>query len=240
MSHLCECGESGRPLVRARGPIETSREPTARQNGERFVQHGVFAINFNGSPGAGKTALLEATARLIRQTRRFAVLGKDLSGRSEAQRLAVLGVRCVSLLTGSACQLDSRMVESALGDLPLDGLDYVFIENVGSLACPAVPDLGQAVNVVALAATEGEDKPLRYPAIFQDADLVLLTKIDLLPHLEFSLEAIENALARVMPRPSLLPVSARTGSGLALWTEWLEQQAHQFMLGRERGLRIED
>ncbi len=114
------------------------------------------------------------------------------------------------------------MVHRALHDFPWRDLDYLFIENVGNLVCPAIYDLGQAANVVALSVTEGEDKPLKYPVMFRKADLVLLTKVDLLPHLQLDVAALVDGLARVMPRPSLLPVSARTGEGLPAWREWLE------------------
>ena len=114
------------------------------------------------------------------------------------------------------------MVHRALHDFPWRELDYLFIENVGNLVCPAIYDLGQAANVVALSVTEGEDKPLKYPVMFRKADLVLLTKVDLLPHLDVQVEAIEDALARVMPRPVLIKLSARTGEGLASWLDWLE------------------
>ena len=125
-----------------------------------------------------------------------------------------MGVPAAAITTGSACHLDAEMVHKALHHFPWRELDYLFVENVGNLVCPAIYDLGQAVNVVALSVTEGEDKPLKYPVMFRKADLVLLTKVDLLPHLDFSVEAVEDALARVMPRPELLRVSARTGEGV--------------------------
>jgi hydrogenase nickel incorporation protein HypB len=114
------------------------------------------------------------------------------------------------------------MVHAALHDFPADGLDYLFVENVGNLVCPAVYDLGQAINVVALSVTEGEDKPLKYPVMFRKADLVLLTKVDLLPHLELDVAAVEAGLARVMPKAELLRLSARTGEGVEEWVGWLE------------------
>ena len=180
-----------------------------------------MAINLMGSPGAGKTAVLEATARRL-DGQRLGALAGDLATDHDAARLQAAGIVAQSITTGSACHLDAAMVHRALHDFPWRELDYLFIENVGNLVCPAVYDLGQSVNVVALAVTEGEDKPLKYPVMFRKADLVLITKIDLLPHLpDVRVETIAEALARVMPRPAFLPISARTGEGLPGWLAWL-------------------
>jgi len=177
-----------------------------------------------GSPGAGKTAVLEATARAAGDTRLIGALAGDLATDNDARRLAAAGIRAESITTGSACHLDAAMVHHALHHLPWSDLDYLFIENVGNLVCPAIYDLGQDANVVALSVTEGEDKPLKYPVMFRKADLVLITKIDLLPHLpDVHIEIIADALARVMPRPVYFPVSARTGEGMERWLEWLGQ-----------------
>jgi hydrogenase nickel incorporation protein HypB len=175
-----------------------------------------------GSPGAGKTAVLEATARAFGGRRRLGAVAGDLETDRDAARLRAAGIPATTITTGSACHLDAEMVHRALHDFPWRELDYLFIENVGNLVCPAIYDLGQAANVVALSVTEGEDKPLKYPVMFRKADLVLLTKVDLLPHLDVRVEAIEDALARVMPRPALFPLSARTGEGFASWLDWLE------------------
>ena len=138
----------------------------------------------------------------------------------------------MSITTGSACHLDARLVHRALHDLDWHDASYLFVENVGNLVCPAVYDLGQSINVVALSVTEGEDKPLKYPVMFRKADLVLLTKVDLLPHLpQIRLEVIEDALARTMPEPNIIRVSAQTGEGMTSWLEWLElQRAEQSVL----------
>ena len=131
----------------------------------------------------------------------------------------------MSITTGSACHLDARLVHRALHDLDWHDADYLFIENVGNLVCPAIYDLGQAANVVALSVTEGEDKPLKYPVMFRAADLVLLTKVDLLPHLpQIDVSAIEDALARTMPELDVLHVSATTGEGIDEWLAWLEKR----------------
>ena len=129
-----------------------------------------------------------------------------------------------TITTGSGCHLDAELVHHALHDFPVRDLDVFFIENVGNLVCPAVYDLGQEANVVALSITEGEDKPLKYPVMFRKADLVVLTKCDLAPHLDVDLPAIHDALARVMPEPRVIELSARTGAGLDAWIAWLEEQ----------------
>jgi hydrogenase nickel incorporation protein HypB len=179
-----------------------------------------------GSPGAGKTAVLEATARVLAGRRRMGALAGDLATDHDAQRLQAAGIRAESITTGSACHLDAGMVHHALHHLPWADLDYLFIENVGNLVCPAVYDLGQAANVVVLSVTEGEDKPLKYPVMFHKADLVLISKIDLLPHLpDISLDRIVDALRHVMPEPRYIPVSARTGEGIDEWVNcWLRDQ----------------
>jgi hydrogenase nickel incorporation protein HypB len=194
----------------------------ARHNREHFAARRVLAVNLMGSPGSGKTAILEATARVI-PDRALGAISGDLATDRDASRLNAAGIRSTSITTGSACHLDARLVHDALHEFPWHDLQLLFIENVGNLVCPAVYDLGQDLNVVALSVTEGEDKPLKYPVMFRKADLVLLTKIDLLPHLpDVRVEAIESALARTMPSPQLIPVSAVTGEGIDRWVAWLE------------------
>jgi hydrogenase nickel incorporation protein HypB len=224
MCDTCGCGDSEIVPVDVHEKILAGNDRIAAHNREHFHERGVTAINLMGSPGAGKTAVLEATARLA-ATRRLGALAGDLATERDADRLRAAGITAKSITTGSACHLDADMVHHGLHHFPWRELDYLFIENVGNLVCPAIYDLGQAANVVALAVTEGEDKPLKYPVMFRKADLVLLTKIDLLPHLpEISLDVITDALARVMPRPLAIPVSARTGEGMDHWLRWLEQR----------------
>jgi hydrogenase nickel incorporation protein HypB len=174
-----------------------------------------------GSPGSGKTALLEATARLM-PTARLAAVSGDLATERDAERLQRAGIVAETITTGSACHLDARLIHHALHHVPWREADYFFIENVGNLVCPAIYDLGQAYNVVVLSVTEGEDKPLKYPVMFRGADLVVLTKIDLLPHLaDVSIEGVVDNLARVMPEPRLIALSAISGAGLHDWIDQL-------------------
>jgi hydrogenase nickel incorporation protein HypB len=219
----CGCGDPDIVPVEVHERILEGNDRTARHNREHFEAKRLLAINLMGSPGAGKTAVLEATARALEGRRRLGALAGDLETDRDAQRLMRAGIPSIPITTGSACHLDAELVHRALHGLPAADLDFLFIENVGNLVCPAIYDLGQAANVVALSVTEGEDKPLKYPIMFRKADLVLLTKIDLLPHLpDVRVEAIEDALRRVMPEPLLLPLSSRTGEGMAAWVDWLE------------------
>jgi hydrogenase nickel incorporation protein HypB len=213
------------------GAILEANNRLAAANREQFGESAVLTINLMGSPGAGKTAVLETTARLLAGTRRLGALAGDLATDNDAARLGAAGIVARSITTGSACHLDADMVRKGLDVFPWRELDYLFIENVGNLVCPAVYDLGQAANVVALSVTEGVDKPLKYPVMFRRADLVLITKIDLLPYLpEVRIDEIVDALSHVMPRPVCFPVSARTSEGMASWLDWLALRERRHML----------
>ena len=207
-------------------PVETRilarNDEVAAHNRMHFLERGIFAVNLMGSPGSGKTAVLEATARAFRDGRKLAALAGDLATDNDAARLHRAGIRSRAITTGQACHLDAEMVHHALHHVDLTGVEYVFIENVGNLVCPAVYDLGQSVNVVALAVTEGEDKPLKYPTMFMKADLVLLTKVDLLPHIDVDMNTIRESLARVMPDPQVMELSAKKGAGVDGWIDWLK------------------
>jgi hydrogenase nickel incorporation protein HypB len=204
--------------------ILAANDRAARHNREHFRDRHVSTVNLMGSPGAGKTAMLEATGRALGRDVKVGVLAGDLATDNDARRIRAAGLVAESITTGTACHLDAEMVHKGLHRIPSwRTFDYLFIENVGNLVCPAVYDLGQDVNVVALAVTEGDDKPLKYPTMFQKADLVLLTKIDLLPHLpDVSITAIRENLSIVMPVPRMMPVSAKTGEGIDRWVSWLE------------------
>jgi hydrogenase nickel incorporation protein HypB len=222
MCETCGCGDPHLVPVDVQQRILAGNERQAAHNRAHFAEHGVLALNLMGSPGAGKTGVLEATARSLAGTR-LAALAGDLATERDAERLRAAGIPAHAITTGSACHLDADLVHRGLHDLRLADVDILFIENVGNLVCPAVYDLGQRYNVVALSVTEGWDKPLKYPVMFKAADLVLITKIDLLPYLEdVDLGQIRESLARVMPEPRMIAVSARTGAGIDKWIAWLE------------------
>jgi hydrogenase nickel incorporation protein HypB len=225
MCDECGCGDSEKVPVELHESLLAGNDARAGHNRAHFRAHRVTAINLMGSPGSGKTALLEATARALHGGRRLAAVSGDLETELDAERLRAAGIPALAITTGSACHLDAGQVHRALHGLPLEGLDFLFVENVGNLVCPAIYDLGQEANVVALSVTEGDDKPLKYPVMFRRADAVAITKIDLLPHLpEVSLARLVGHLARVMPEPRLFPLSARSGEGLGGWLEWLESR----------------
>jgi hydrogenase nickel incorporation protein HypB len=224
MCDVCGCGDPAIVSQDLHAKILSENDHVAAHNREHFARKGVVAINLMGSPGAGKTALIEATRRAAPELALAAVSG-DLATDHDADRLEAVGVPARTITTGTACHLDAGMVHHALHDWGAPEADVFFIENVGNLVCPAIYDLGQNANVVVLSATEGPDKPLKYPVMFRAADLVLLSKSDLLPHLpDVEPKRIRDTLARVMPEPRMLVVSASTGDGIHAWTDWLHDQ----------------
>lgn len=222
MCETCGCGDPEIVPIEVQERILSDNDAQAEHNRGHFNGLGMLAINLMGSPGAGKTAVLEATAKAAGQRLKLGAVSGDLATDRDADRLNACGIVSASITTGSACHLDARLVHHALHHFPTNDSDIFFIENVGNLVCPAIYDLGQAANVVALSVTEGEDKPLKYPVMFQKADLVLLTKVDLIPYLDFDVAAVQDGLARVMPEATLLKVSAKTGEGIDAWLQWLE------------------
>jgi len=223
MCDVCGCGDPKIVSEDLHQRILSDNDRVAEHNRDHFAHRGMLTINLMGSPGAGKTALIEATRRILPELRLAAVSG-DLATDHDSERLEAAGVPARTITTGTACHLDASMVHHALHHWDDLAGDLFFIENVGNLVCPAIYDLGQAANVVALSATEGPDKPLKYPVMFRAADLVLLTKSDLLPHLpDIDPARIRDALARVMPEPRMLVVSATTREGLEGWAAWLRE-----------------
>ena len=196
----------------------------AAHNREHFDAHGVLTINLMSSPGAGKTALLERTIEALGARLRIAVIEGDLATENDAERIRAKGVPAVQITTGTACHLDAQMVHRALDGLALAGLDVLFIENVGNLVCPASFDLGQHLDVTLLSVPEGDDKPQKYPVMFRAADLLLITKSDLLPMLpEFDPRRAETSLRALASEAPVLSLSCRTRGGIDAWCAWLEQ-----------------
>jgi hydrogenase nickel incorporation protein HypB len=189
---------------------------------ERFERHGVFCLNLISSPGSGKTALLERTLAGFDPGRRVAVITGDIQTDNDARRLAKFGFPVRQITTGGACHLDARMVERALADWRVEDLEILFVENVGNLVCPTSYDLGEEARAVLLSVTEGEDKPLKYPATFHHADLMVLNKIDLLPYVPFQADVARENARRVQPEIEILEVSCTTGEGLDRWRAWLD------------------
>jgi hydrogenase nickel incorporation protein HypB len=196
----------------------------ARANRDDFDRAGVAVVNLMSAPGAGKTSLLEAVVRDLDGVR-VAVLEGDVQGSIDADRLASLHVPVTQLNTdagfGGECHLDANMVRSALPEIPLDDVDLLVVENVGNLVCPAEFRIGEDVRVMVSSVTEGEDKPLKYPLMFRACELVVVNKIDLLPHLDFDLDLFLHNVEKVNPSAERMLVSARTGEGVESWRDWL-------------------
>jgi hydrogenase nickel incorporation protein HypB len=207
------------------GKVLSENEKAAAELRADFARRGVFAVNLIGSPGCGKTALLERTLASYDPGRRVAVLTGDIQTDADAQRLARYGFPVRQITTAGACHLDARMVRRALEGWDLASFDLLFIENVGNLVCPTSYDLGEAHKIVLLSVTEGEEKPLKYPGIFYKADLMLLTKIDLLPYVPFRPELAEANARTIHPALDIIRVSASSGAGVDKWLEWLSTRA---------------
>lgn len=197
---------------------------TADHNRQHFDRAGTFVVNLMSAPGSGKTALLEATIDLLKDRFRVAVIEGDLETENDAARIRRHGVPAVQITTGTACHLDAAMVHEALHDMRLDGVDLLFIENVGNLVCPAAFDLGQHCNVTLLSVPEGDDKPSKYPVMFRASDLILISKADLLPHFDdFSPSRAEGNVRDVGSPAPLFDISVRRPDGIKPWLVWLEQ-----------------
>ena len=205
-----------------------ANDTLARANRDVFDRAGTYTINMMSSPGAGKTALLERTLERLRGKLRLGVLEGDVQTTLDADRLARFHIPLVQVNTdpgfGGECHLDANMVRSGLGELPLDDIDILIIENVGNLVCPAEFRVGEDVRVMVYSVTEGEEKPLKYPLMFRSADLVLVNKVDLLEHLDFNLEQFLGNLDAVNPGVRSILTSARTGQGVDEWCDWLGQR----------------
>ncbi|MBA3430406.1 MAG: hydrogenase nickel incorporation protein HypB [Actinobacteria bacterium] len=212
------------PVVKVREDVLDANSTIAQANRSDFDRAGVTVVNMMSSPGAGKTTLLEAALKNLDGVR-VGVLEGDVQGKLDADRIAALHVHVTQLNTdpgfGGECHLDANMVRSAIPALPLDAIDLLMIENVGNLVCPAEFLVGEDLRVMVSSITEGEDKPLKYPLMFRTCDLIVINKIDLLPYLDFDMDAFLGNLDAVNPGLPRLLVSAKTGEGVEAWRDWL-------------------
>ncbi|GAB4064014.1 hypothetical protein GCM10028812_00560 [Ancylobacter sonchi] len=208
-------------MVEIERGILAKNDAYAARNRTRLNAGGIVSLNLLAGPGAGKTTLLVETLRALGGRVPAAVIEGDQQTANDAERIRATGTPAVQINTGKGCHLDAHLVGHALDELPLPPGGVLFIENVGNLVCPAAFDLGEDMRVTLLSVTEGEDKPLKYPDIFETADLVLLTKTDLLPYLDVDVDAIERNIARINPVASILHVCAKGPNGLAGWLDWL-------------------
>jgi hydrogenase nickel incorporation protein HypB len=193
----------------------------------QFADQGVLCLNLVSSPGSGKTTLLERTLEAFPANARVGVLTGDIQTENDAARLRRFGFPVRQITTGGTCHLDARMIERALAEWHSVSYDLLFIENVGNLVCPASYDLGEAAKIVVLSVTEGEDKPLKYPAIFLKSKLLVLSKIDLLPYVPFDIAAAEDNARRIHPEIEVVKLSCLTGAGLEQWQSWIEERRHE-------------
>src|SRR5262249_40116243 len=211
-------------LVQVRQQVLKHNDVLARSLRQRFHEAGVYVVSLVSSPGAGKTTFLEKVLTLLRARWRVAALVGDLATENDAARLARSGAPVRQITTGTVCHLEADMVRTALEGWNLDELDFLFIENVGNLVCPATYDLGEDLRLVLFSVTEGEDKPLKYPTIFNTADVVILTKMDLASVVEFDLTAAQRNIQAVQPGMPVFQLSAKTGEGLEYWLEFLQSR----------------
>jgi len=222
-------------IVQVRQQVLKKNDELARALRKRYAAAGVFVVSLVSSPGAGKTTFLRDTLRRLRvRGLRVAALVGDLATENDARRLAESGAPVRQIVTGTVCHLEAEMVERALDDWDLSSLDYLFVENVGNLVCPASYDLGENLRVVLLSTTEGEDKPLKYPTIFNTADVAIVTKIDLAAAVDFDRAEARAAIESVRPGITALETSAKTGVGMEEWLDDLETNRLGERLGEER------
>ncbi|PNU19407.1 hydrogenase accessory protein HypB [Geothermobacter hydrogeniphilus] len=221
--HHHDQNQAGR-TIRVGEDLLAKNDRLAAVNRARFAEYGLLTLNLVSSPGSGKTTLLETTLRALSNELRFAVLEGDQQTANDAERIAATGVPAHQINTGAGCHLDAHMVGHGVDHFDLANLDVLLIENVGNLVCPASFDLGEDCKVAVLSITEGEDKPLKYPQMFRAAELVIINKLDLLPHLDFDLETCRDYLRQVNPQARVIELSCKSGAGMETWYNWLREQ----------------
>ncbi len=209
-------------IVEVRQKVLKQNDILARELRQRFKDSGVFVVSLASSPGSGKTAFLEKTLTLLRPDYKVAALVGDLETDNDAVRLARAQVPVKQITTGTLCHLEASMIQHSIEDWQLDELDFLFIENVGNLVCPSSYDLGENLRLVLLSVTEGEDKPLKYPTIFNTADVAIITKMDLAEAVEFDLPAAEANIQRVRPGMKTITLSSKTNTGMEAWLDYLK------------------
>lgn len=210
-------------IVTVERKVLAKNDEIAAQNRTLLARHGAFAVNLVSSPGSGKTSILERTLEFMKGKATVAVIEGDVQTDLDAQRVAKFGVPVVQIVTNGACHLEAKLVQDALERLSLDGVRLLFIENVGNLVCPSAYDLGEAMKVVVVSTTEGDDKPLKYPAMFRVASALIINKIDLLPYLPCDVETLKRNALSINPALKVFLTSCTSGEGIAGWGEWLLQ-----------------
>ena len=207
--------------------ILSANDMVALENKKLLDEHGVLAVNVMASPGAGKTSLILRTIEALRGHLRAGVIEGDVAGHVDADKVAETGIPVVQINTGGGCHLDAPQVQNALKQLPLEQIDVLFIENVGNLICPTGFALGEHVNMMIANVPEGHDKPIKYPGMFSEVDALVLNKIDLMPYIDFDLEAFRTAVTALNADAPQFLVSCKTGEGIQEWAEWLLAQSQR-------------
>jgi hydrogenase nickel incorporation protein HypB len=211
-------------IVTIERKVLEKNDELAAKNRDLFLHHGVFVLNIVSSPGSGKTSILERTLENLKGKLHVAVIEGDVQTDFDAQRVAKFGVPVVQIITNGGCHLDAKLVQDALGSMNLKGVQLLVIENVGNLVCPANYDLGEHIKVVVASTTEGDDKPLKYPAMFRNASVLLINKIDLLPYLNCNITELKINALRINPALNIFETSCTTNQGIDPWCAWLEKQ----------------
>jgi len=206
--------------------ILSANDRLAADNRALLDKAGIFALNFMASPGAGKTSLIEQTIKKLAGKMRLAVIDGDVATSLDADRAAAAGAKAVQINTGGECHLDAVMLQGALDQLNLDEIDLLIVENVGNLICPAAFQLGTHKSVLIASVPEGDDKPYKYPGMYQGVDALVINKIDLLPYVPFDMEYFKRGVEVLSPGLITFPLSCRTGEGIPSWLEWIKKQVH--------------
>ena len=204
----------------------------ADQNREIFDRHNLFVINLMSSPGAGKTSLLEKTIDHLKDRLHMGVIEGDIQCSFDAERIAKKGVEAIQINTDGACHLDGNMIREAMNQLDLSALDLLIVENVGNLVCPAEFKVGENMKAMLLSVTEGDDKPLKYPLMFQESRVLIINKIDLLPYVDCRVDKIREAVSQLNRDMVIFEVSCKTGEGIEEWTSWLEKQVNRSKISK--------
>ena len=212
--------------------ILDANDTIAARNRERLDRDGILMINVMSSPGAGKTSLIMQTIEKLKPEISVAVIEGDITSSVDADKVSQQGVPVIQINTEGGCHLEANMIEKAMNGLPLEGVDLLFIENVGNLVCPAEFVLGEHKKVMLLSTPEGDDKPHKYPLMFTESELVLVNKTDLMPYLDFDIDAFKSAVTGLNPGVKILPISCKTGEGLENWLAWLKNEVKQIKSSR--------
>ncbi len=201
-----------------------ANEIIAKENRALLDGRGAFMVNLMASPGAGKTSFIMKTLEGVAGELKTAVIEGDIAGKVDSERIAATGVPAIQINTGGSCHLEAKQINTALNRLDLEGVQLVIVENVGNLVCPAEFKLGEDLKVMILSVAEGDDKPLKYPLMFSESDVLIVNKIDLIPHTDFDMERLEDTVRKMNPSVETFKISCRTGEGVGGWTSWLKRR----------------